>query len=235
MAIQDRRGGYNDFNPARLVPGETASVLYDDPYASDGRAVYKCFAPGIVKRLTTYEDFLDYFGDSKQEIVQWITDTANADFKTEYATIRDEAKEAEAARVAAETARDEAETARSSAESSRDSAETARAAAETEREAVIDEFEGKVADGFFDGATFTPSVSTSGLLSWTNDKGLANPETVNIKGPKGNDGTVTSLGTGQYALMIVDGHLRIYYDEGTDVPDMEIRADGHLWALVGGE
>lgn len=38
------------------------------------------------------------------------------------------------------------------------------------------------------GATFTPSVSTSGDISWTNDKGLANPATVNIKGPKGDTG-----------------------------------------------
>lgn len=235
MAIQDRRGGYGDLDPSQLVPGETATVLYDDPHASDGRAVYKCFAPGSVKRMVSYEDFLDYFGESKQEIVQWITDEANADFKVEYAKIRDGAKEAEAARAAAETARASAETARESAEASRATAESDRAAAETEREAVIDEFEGKVADGFFDGATFTPSVSENGLLSWTNDKGLTNPETVSIMGPKGNDGAVTSLGTGQYALMIVDGRLRIYYDEGTDVPDMEIRNDGHLWALVGGE
>lgn len=235
MALQHRRGGYNDLNPSRLLPGEPAAALYDDPFSSDGRALYYCFAPGAVKRVTMYEDFLDYFGESKQEILQWITDTANADFKTEYATIRDEAKEAEAARVDAETARARAEKARSSAETARASAETARAAAETEREAVIDEFEGKVADGFFDGATFTPSVSESGLLSWTNDKGLANPETVSIKGPKGNDGAVTTLGTGMYAMQIVDGRLRLYYDGGTEVPDMEIRADGHLWALVGGE
>ena len=38
------------------------------------------------------------------------------------------------------------------------------------------------------GATFTPSVDTEGNLSWTNDKGLANPATVNIKGPKGDAG-----------------------------------------------
>lgn len=38
------------------------------------------------------------------------------------------------------------------------------------------------------GATFTPAVSTSGDISWTNDKGLANPATVNIKGPKGDTG-----------------------------------------------
>lgn len=39
-----------------------------------------------------------------------------------------------------------------------------------------------------DGATFTPSVDADGNLSWTNDKGLDNPETVNIKGKDGKDG-----------------------------------------------
>lgn len=39
-----------------------------------------------------------------------------------------------------------------------------------------------------DGATFTPSVDANGNLSWSNDKGLANPPTVNIKGPKGDSG-----------------------------------------------
>ena len=39
-----------------------------------------------------------------------------------------------------------------------------------------------------DGVTFTPSVSEDGDLSWTNDGGLANPETVNLKGPKGDTG-----------------------------------------------
>lgn len=35
---------------------------------------------------------------------------------------------------------------------------------------------------------FTPSVSTSGVLSWTNKAGLANPPSVNIKGEKGDQG-----------------------------------------------
>lgn len=45
-------------------------------------------------------------------------------------------------------------------------------------------------DGYVgdDGATFTPSVDSAGNLSWTNDKGLPNPATVNIKGPKGDSG-----------------------------------------------
>ena len=39
-----------------------------------------------------------------------------------------------------------------------------------------------------DGTTFTPSVSASGDLSWTNDGGKANPATVNLKGPQGEPG-----------------------------------------------
>lgn len=39
-----------------------------------------------------------------------------------------------------------------------------------------------------DGATFTPSVDVSGNLSWSNDGGLPNPATVNIKGEKGDPG-----------------------------------------------
>lgn len=45
-------------------------------------------------------------------------------------------------------------------------------------------------NGEFDGATFTPSVSDNGDLSWTNDKGKENPPTVNIKGEKGDPGAV---------------------------------------------
>lgn len=39
-----------------------------------------------------------------------------------------------------------------------------------------------------DGATFVPSVSDDGVISWTNDKDLPNPEPVNIKGAKGDKG-----------------------------------------------
>lgn len=39
-----------------------------------------------------------------------------------------------------------------------------------------------------DGVTFTPSVSEEGTLSWTNDGELQNPQSVNIKGPAGQQG-----------------------------------------------
>lgn len=38
------------------------------------------------------------------------------------------------------------------------------------------------------GPYFTPSVALNGDISWTNNGGLPNPETVNIKGPQGIQG-----------------------------------------------
>lgn len=43
---------------------------------------------------------------------------------------------------------------------------------------------------------FLPSVSASGVLSWTNKAGLANPASVNIKGAKGDAGTAASIKIG---------------------------------------
>lgn len=39
------------------------------------------------------------------------------------------------------------------------------------------------------GTTFVPSVDTDGNISWSNTDGITNPETVNIKGPKGDKGS----------------------------------------------
>ena len=56
------------------------------------------------------------------------------------------------------------------------------------------------------GTTFTPSVDTNGDLSWTNDGGLPNPETVNIRGAQGEAATVqvgetTTLPAGSQATV----------------------------------
>lgn len=48
--------------------------------------------------------------------------------------------------------------------------------------------------GSGDGATFIPNVSESGIISWTNDKNLPNPEPVNIKGPPGDTGDIGPQG-----------------------------------------
>ena len=59
--------------------------------------------------------------------------------------------------------------------------------------------------GEFDGATFIPSVSTMGDLSWTNDRGRVNPETVNVRGPDGISPVIqVSNLQGGYRLTITD-------------------------------
>ena len=61
------------------------------------------------------------------------------------------------------------------------------------------------------GATFTPYVSSSGELSWTNDADKENPATVNIKGAKGDrgDSGVTTPING-FFTMYVDGDSNLW-------------------------
>lgn len=73
-------------------------------------------------------------------------------------------------------------------------AEAKRIAAEQEREAAFAQFKADIESGEYDGATFTPAVSTAGVISWTNNKGLANPASVNIKGPQGPAGPTGAKG-----------------------------------------
>ena len=86
------------------------------------------------------------------------------------------------------------EEARETAEAARVAAEQGRVAAEEERAEAFEQFEQNLADGEYDGATFTPAVSTAGVISWTNNKGLANPTSVNIMGPQGPAGATGATG-----------------------------------------
>lgn len=86
------------------------------------------------------------------------------------------------------------EEARETAEAARVAAEQGRVAAEEERAEAFEQFEQNLADGEYDGATFTPAVSAAGVISWSNDKGLANPASVNIMGPQGPAGATGATG-----------------------------------------
>lgn len=71
MAIQMRRGMRKDFQPTKLLPGEWAVSI---DAATDNQIVWMCFAPGVTKRMGTYEDF-------KRQIEE-----ATADILNEYRT-----------------------------------------------------------------------------------------------------------------------------------------------------
>lgn len=134
MAIQHRRGVYNNFDPTKLLPGEWAVVLSGDSGASDGMTVYICFAAGVVKRMATYEDIVDFIIDANPEVVERLSASMSQ--------LEDAIETAEELRVAAENDRVSAENARVSAEAARDSAENGvngiggRVKAESERVAA---------------------------------------------------------------------------------------------------
>ena len=81
---------------------------------------------------------------------------------------------------------EEAESERVTNEDTRNLNENSRIANEKEREANYNDIKEKANNGEFDGATYLPSVDENGNLSWTNDKGLENPNSQNIRGPQRN-------------------------------------------------
>lgn len=49
MAIQNRRGAYNNYDPNKMVSGEFA-------VATDEQKLFIAFAPGLSKRILTEDD-----------------------------------------------------------------------------------------------------------------------------------------------------------------------------------
>jgi hypothetical protein len=83
-----------------------------------------------------------------------------------------------------------------------------------------------------DGAIFTPSVSEDGTLSWTNDKGLPNPTSVNIRGPQGETGT-SSGGSGVHVGpdAPTDSAINVWID--TDDGETVVLVEAPVTANVG--
>ena len=64
------------------------------------------------------------------------------------------------------------------------------------------------------GATFYPDVSADGTISWTNDRGLPNPNPVNIKGEKGDKGDKGDRG--EQGIQGLKGETGEQGEKGTD-------------------
>ena len=83
------------------------------------------------------------------------------------------------------------------------------------------------------GAVYTPSVSPEGLLSWTNDGGLPNPEPVNIKGPAY---TLTEEDKAAIVADVVDEIPLVDPDAKTAAMTQGVGVDenGKLWTAPSG-
>lgn len=71
MAIQNRRGLKKDFDPTKMLPGEFAVSIDSE---TENQIVWMCFAPGVVKRIGTYEDFRKYLDENCKTAYEYAVD-----------------------------------------------------------------------------------------------------------------------------------------------------------------
>lgn len=83
-------------------------------------------------------------------------------------------------------AEEAATNAHQAASNANDAAENANQATDLANTAA--EKANQAADNVKDGTTYIPTVSAEGIISWTNEQGLPNPDPVNIRGPAGPQG-----------------------------------------------
>lgn len=107
VKIQNRRGGYSDFDPSKLLPGEFAVVQVDDPNTTSGTAVYIAITAGSVVRLATAEEIAAYNQQSQAVLVQVQQVASNT--QTYAQTAQSKAAEASQSASAAATAQTEIE------------------------------------------------------------------------------------------------------------------------------
>lgn len=133
MAIQSRRGEYENFDPAKMLPGEWACVTNGDPGASDGKSVYMCFEAGKVKRMATYDDMKDSINEATQDVQKEFLDGASEDLQQATKEAQSAAERAAQAASDAESSVAEAEKA---LELANDAVASANAAADRANEAA---------------------------------------------------------------------------------------------------
>ena len=160
---------------------------------------------------TQTEQFANTAGNSKDSAYKSAQDAS-----TSAASAAESARLAEGYKTAAENAKSNASLYAANAKTSADSAgaskEAAQSAATTASNFASDaRNSAREAKTYKDNAktymdtaknysenvnVFVPSVSSSGILSWTNKAGLTNPASVNIKGAKGATGAAATITIG---------------------------------------
>lgn len=120
MAIQMRRGAYSEFDPLKMKAGEWAVSTDSD---TKKQQIWMCFAPGIVKRMGTVEDF-----DTEiQRLIQSYLDGMAQSVSQAQKSAQTATEKANSASSSASQAQKSAELATSKAQESATSANNAKA------------------------------------------------------------------------------------------------------------
>ena len=204
--IQFRRGMYSDFDTSKIRPGEPVAILGNDPSVPSGKALYIAFAANDVRRLCSIEDISEMVnagefvgpqgpkgekgekgdkgaagptgpqgvkgdpGEKGDTGARGITFTPVVDSKGNISWSNDGGLEnPQTVNITGPQG---------------DTGAKGDVGPQGEKGEV-----GGAGPKGDKGTTFIPSVDTDGNISWSNTDGIANPETVNIKGPKGDKGS----------------------------------------------
>lgn len=100
MAIQLRRGSYENFDPQKMKPAEVGVVQSGDPTSADGKAVYVAIQSGDVKRMASLDELEDY-NDQSEAILQQVQ-AQNTTIQQVYQRTNERATDAEQAASDAE-------------------------------------------------------------------------------------------------------------------------------------
>ena len=120
MAIQMRRGAYSEFDPLKMKAGEWAVSTDSD---TKKQQIWMCFAPGIVKRMGTVEDF----DVEIQRLIQSYLDGMAQSVSQAQKSAQTATEKANSASSSASQAQKSAELATSKAQESATSANNAKA------------------------------------------------------------------------------------------------------------
>ena len=120
MAIQMRRGAYAEFDPLKMKAGEWAVSTDSD---TKKQQIWMCFAPGIVKRMGTVEDF----NVEIQRLIQSYLDGMAQSVSQAQKSAQTATEKANSASSSASQAQKSAELATSKAQESATSANNAKA------------------------------------------------------------------------------------------------------------
>ena len=204
--IQFRRGMYADFDTSKIRPGEPVAILGNDPSVPSGKALYIAFAANDVRRLCSIEDISEMVnagefvgpqgpkgekgekgdkgaagpagpqgpqgeqGEKGDTGARGITFTPVVDSKGKISWSNDGGLEnPQTVNITGPQG---------------DTGAKGDVGPQGEKGEV-----GGAGPKGDKGTTFIPSVDTDGNISWSNTDGIANPETVNIKEPKGDKGS----------------------------------------------
>lgn len=193
--IQFRRGMYADFDTSKIRPGEPVAILGNDPSVPSGKALYIAFAANDVRRLCSIEDISEMVNagefvgpqgprGEKGEQGNDGTSLNILGTKESEADLPLSAGKNDAYLIDGEMRVFDGTNWNNTGKIQGPQGPQGPVGPQGPKGDPGPQ--GIKGDK---GTTFVPSVDTDGNISWSNTDGIDNPETVNIKGPKGDKGS----------------------------------------------